>query len=79
MVYFYGDTLVLLLLNSCGEKKEDGLKFYGNVDVRTVSLGFSSVRKNREHTHLMRDRRYKKGDVLATLDSAPLQSLSETE
>jgi len=61
-------TLLSLLLNSCGEKKEDGLKFYGNVDVRTVSLAFQ-VSGKIENIAFDEGQKVQKGDVLATLDS----------
>lgn len=62
-------SLVLLLFNGCSDKKEKGVKFYGNVDVRTVSLAFQ-VSGKIDSIPFEEGQKVKKGDVLATLDNA---------
>ena len=66
---FIISSLVLLLLNGCSDKKENDLKFYGNVDVRTVSLAFQ-VSGKIESLNFEEGQKVKKGDVLARLDTA---------
>lgn len=61
--------LVLLLFNGCSDKKESDLKFYGNVDVRTVSLAFQ-VSGKIDSLNFEEGQKVKKGDVIATLDNA---------
>ena len=69
-IYFVFMTVLLLLfLNGCNEGKEKVLKFYGNVDVRTVSLAFQ-VSGKIENIAFDEGQKIEKGDVLATLDSA---------
>ncbi len=62
-------SLVLLLFNGCSDKKENDLKFYGNVDVRTVSLAFQ-VSGKIDKINFEEGQKVKKGDVIATLDNA---------
>ena len=62
-------SLVLLLFNGCSDKKENDLKFYGNVDVRTVSLAFQ-VSGKIDNINFEEGQKVKKGDVIATLDNA---------
>jgi len=66
---FIISSLVLLLLSGCSDKKENELKFYGNVDVRTVSLAFQ-VSGKIESLNFEEGQKVKNGDVLATLDNA---------
>ena len=61
--------LVLLLFSGCSDKKESDLKFYGNVDVRTVSLAFQ-VSGKIESLNFEEGEKVKKGDVIAVLDNA---------
>jgi len=61
--------LILLLLSGCSKKKENNVKFYGNIDVRTVSLAFQVPGKI-DSIHFDEGQSVQKGDVLATLDSA---------
>jgi len=69
-IYFvFTVTFLLLFLNSCDEGKKNELKFYGNVDVRTVSLAFQ-VSGKIDSIHFDEGQKIQKGDVLATLDSA---------
>ena len=66
---FIISSLVLLLFSGCSDKKENDLKFYGNVDVRTVSLAFH-VSGKIDSLNFEEGQKVKKGDVLATLDNA---------
>lgn len=62
-------SLVLLLFNGCSDKTEGDEKFYGNVDVRTVSLAFQ-VSGKIDSIPFEEGQKVKKGDLLATLDNA---------
>lgn len=66
---FIISSLVLLLFSGCSDKKENDLKFYGNVDVRTVSLAFQ-VSGKIDTINFEEGQKVKKGDVIATLDNA---------
>ncbi|MFT7879498.1 MAG: HlyD family efflux transporter periplasmic adaptor subunit [Sulfurimonas sp.] len=61
--------LILLLFSGCSDKKEQDVKFYGNIDVRTVSLAFQ-VSGKIENINFEEGEKVKKGDVIATLDNA---------
>lgn len=61
--------LMLLALLGCNEKNEKELKFYGNVDVRTVSLAFQ-VSGKLKTINFEEGQKVKQGDVLATLDAS---------
>lgn len=65
-------VLVMLSLVGCNKKNDKELKFYGNVDVRTVSLAFQ-VPGKLESINFEEGQKVKKGDVIATLDSALYQ------
>jgi len=54
-------------MTGCLEHKSDEGKFYGNVDVRTVSLGFR-VSGKIKHIYFDEGERIKEGDVIASLD-----------
>lgn len=58
--------MTVFLMNGCGEQKEK--KFYGNVDVRTVSLGFR-VSGKIKNIYFEEGESIKKGDVIASLDA----------
>jgi HlyD family secretion protein len=60
--------LTILALSGCSKKDENGVKFYGNIDVRTVSLGFE-VSGKIDAMNFEEGQKVKKGDALATLDS----------
>ena len=62
-------SLVLLLFNGCSDEKKSDMKFYGNVDVRTVSLAFQ-VSGEINSIPFEEGQKVKKGDVIATLDNA---------
>ena len=64
--------LVLLVFSGCGVQSDKEVKFYGNVDVRTVSLAFQ-VSGKLESINFEEGQKVKKGDVIATLDSALYQ------
>ena len=59
--------MTLFFINGCLEQKEKEEKFYGNVDVRTVSLGFR-VSGKIKHIYFEEGERIKQGDVIASLD-----------
>lgn len=61
--------LILLSLIGCNKKSESEVKFFGNVDVRTVSLAFQ-VPGRIESIRFEEGQKVKKGDILATLESA---------
>lgn len=58
--------LLALGLNSCFDKKDEEIKFYGNVDIRTVSLAFR-VSGKIDSINFDEGQKVKKGDILATL------------
>jgi HlyD family secretion protein len=62
-------SAVFVLFNGCSDNKENNGKFYGNVDVRTVSLAFQ-VSGKIDSISFEEGQKVKKGDVLATLDNA---------
>jgi len=59
--------ITLFFINGCLEQKAKEEKFYGNVDVRTVSLGFR-VSGKIKHIYFEEGERIKQGDVIASLD-----------
>jgi HlyD family secretion protein len=61
--------LIIIFLNSCSTTKNENNKFYGNVDIRTVSLAF---RVSGKITKINFDegQNVKKGDILAKLDDS---------
>ena len=61
-------ALTLFMLVGCNKKSDKELKFYGNVDVRTVSLAFQ-VPGKLESINFEEGQKVKKGDVIAKLDS----------
>ena len=64
--------MFILLMTGCLEQKNDESKFYGNVDVRTVSLGFR-VSGKIKHIYFEEGERIKQGDVIASLDDSLYQ------
>jgi len=62
-------SIFVTLMTGCLEQQSDGVKFYGNVDVRTVSLGFRVSGKIQE-IYFEEGERVKKGDVIASLDDS---------
>ncbi len=62
-------TILITLMTGCLEQKSDEGKFYGNVDVRTVSLGFRVSRKIK-NIYFDEGERIKEGDVIASLDDS---------
>lgn len=67
--FFLITVLTLLMLVGCNKKNDNELKFYGNVDVRTVSLAFQ-VSGRLDSINFEEGQKVKKGDVIATLDNA---------
>ena len=59
--------MTLFFINGCLEQKAKEEKFYGNVDVRTVSLGFR-VSGKIKHIYFEEGERIKSGEVIASLD-----------
>lgn len=62
-------SIFVTLMTGCLEQKSDGGKFYGNVDVRTISLGFRVSGKIND-IYFEEGERIKKGDVIASLDDS---------
>lgn len=62
-------SILISLMTGCLEQKSDENKFYGNVDVRTVSLGFR-VSGKIKNIYFEEGERIKKGDVIASLDDS---------
>jgi len=69
MYRYFFMVLIVFTLVGCNKKSEKELKFYGNVDVRTVSVAFQ-VPGRIDNIYFEEGQKIKKGDVLATLDSA---------
>ncbi len=59
--------IALFFINGCLEQNAKEEKFYGNVDVRTVSLGFRVSGKIKD-IYFDEGERIKQGDVIASLD-----------
>ncbi len=69
MKYLISLVFILLFLNGCFSDTEQKTKFYGNVDVRTVSLAFR-VSGKIEGLYFNEGHKVKKGDILASLDDS---------
>ncbi len=65
-------VLMIILFNGCSKKDDNKVKFYGNIDVRTVSLAFE-VGGKIENINFEEGQKVKKGDAIATLDKALFQ------
>lgn len=61
-------ALTLFMFVGCNKKSDNELKFYGNVDVRTVSLAFQ-VPGKLQSINFEEGQKVKKGDIIAKLDS----------
>ncbi len=59
----------ILFLTGCFDHKNDKNKFYGNVDVRTVSLGFRVPGKI-DRIYFEEGKKLKKDDLIAAIDEA---------
>jgi len=71
--------LMILILSGCFDEKEKQVKFYGNVDVRTVSLPFR-VSGRLAVVNFDEGQKVKKGDIIAKLDdSIYVQNLKEID
>ena len=64
--------IMLFFINGCFDKNGKEEKFYGNIDVRTVSLGFRVSGKVKD-IYFDEGERIKKGEVIASLDDALYQ------
>ncbi len=62
-------SLVMVLFTGCFNKKDNEIKFYGNVDVRTVSLAFR-VSGRIQKINFQEGQKVQKGDAIATLDDS---------
>lgn len=60
-------TVFILFLSGCNNEKNSETKFYGNVDLRTVSLGFR-VSGKIDSLNFEEGEKIKKGDLIASLD-----------
>lgn len=70
-VLFIG-FIALFFINGCLDQNAKEEKFYGNIDVRTVSLGFRVSGKVKD-VYFDEGERIKKGEVIASLDDALYQ------
>lgn len=71
--FFYLFPLLFsLLLSGCVDQAPEETKFYGNVDVRTVSFAFR-VSGRIETIRFDEGEKIKKGEIIATLDDALYQ------
>jgi HlyD family secretion protein len=61
--------VTLFFINGCLEEKAKEEKFYGNIDVRTVSLAFR-VSGKIKNIYFEEGEKIKQGDVIASLDDA---------
>lgn len=66
LTLFTFSFILILFLNGCF-KKEEQTKFYGNVDLRTVSLGFRVSGKINQ-LYFDEGQKVKKGEILASLE-----------
>lgn len=66
MYKFFLIIVTILVFSGCN-KKDEAIKFYGNVDVRTVSLAFQ-VSGRLESINFEEGQKVKKDDVIATLE-----------
>ena len=66
---FLLSTLFITLMTGCLEQKSNENKFYGNVDVRTVSLGFR-VSGKIKNIYFEEGENIKKGEVIASIDDS---------
>lgn len=62
-------VFIILLLNGCSKKDDEVVKFYGNIDVRTVSLAFE-VGGKIQSMNFEEGQKVQKGDAVATIDNA---------
>ena len=62
-------SFIIFMISGCDKKEDNDLKFYGNVDVRTVSLAFQVPGKIKS-INFEEGQKVKKGDVIATLDDS---------
>ncbi|MCX6075877.1 MAG: HlyD family efflux transporter periplasmic adaptor subunit [Campylobacterales bacterium] len=62
-------VLIIVTLGGCYKKGEGEVKFYGNIDVRTVSLAFE-VGGKINAVNFDEGQKVKKGDTIATIDDA---------
>ncbi len=60
---------ILLLFTGCQTQQKSETKFYGNIDIRTVSLAFQ-VSGRIDKLNFDEGQKLQKGDVIATLDNA---------
>ncbi|MBN2826110.1 MAG: efflux RND transporter periplasmic adaptor subunit [Campylobacterales bacterium] len=71
-VKFFLIIVSIVMLSGCFQEEKENRKFYGNVDVRTVSLAFR-VSGRLEAVHFDEGQKVKKGDLIAKLDDALFQ------
>ncbi|MDR2081290.1 MAG: HlyD family efflux transporter periplasmic adaptor subunit [Campylobacteraceae bacterium] len=72
-------ALIIIFLLFCFYPRDKGISFYGNIDTRTVNLGFRFLGKI-EKIHKDEGDSVVEGEILASLDSKNLQnSIAEVE
>lgn len=62
-------TFIIIFFSACSINEKKETKFYGNVDIRTVSLAFR-VSGRLEAVNFDEGEKVKKGDVIAKLDDS---------
>lgn len=63
------NLMMMILLIGCNKSKDSDMKFYGNVDVRTVSLAFR-VPGRIDNISFQEGQKVKKGDSIASIDDS---------
>ncbi len=63
------NMIMIILLTGCNKTEDSDMKFYGNVDVRTVSLAFR-VPGRIENINFQEGQKVKKGDSIVTIDKS---------
>lgn len=63
------NMIMIILLTGCNKTEDRDMKFYGNVDVRTVSLAFR-VPGRIENINFQEGQKVKKGDPIVSIDDS---------
>lgn len=63
------NMIMIILLTGCNKTEDSDMKFYGNVDVRTVSLAFR-VPGRIQNINFQEGQKVKKGDPIVSIDDS---------